>query len=228
MTMRLAALALVAWSLASINVQPAEAAGEGARPSGACSGTQHAPIAADARGEIYAVRARPSRVLYGCLYRSRHVYRLGPAAYRYQTKYDAVGFYGLRREVMSGPLVAFEEVSIPICCGKPSWVVIVRDLRSGRVLRREPTGTTSAGLDAVGTGPITALVLRSDGAFAWITDASVLDGPIPKGGYQVHAADASGSRLLASGEEIEPRSLALSDTAIYWGVAGMPFSASLR
>jgi hypothetical protein len=51
---------------------------------------------------------------------------------------------------------------------------------------------------------------------------------VEKGRYQVHAADTTGSRLLASGANIDPTSLALAGRTIYWMQGGRSFSATLN
>jgi len=187
-------------------------------------------LASDAQAEVYSVAHSASPVLYGCTYGSGRIYRLGPIAYRYQTKYTEEGFYGLSHEVLAGPVVAYEEISNQLGCGFCHWAVIVRDLRTGRVLRREPTGMpVNPGLEEnFGVGPVRAIVLKSDGSVAWIADARGAEGRPSEGGYQVHASDASGGRLLATGEDIEPDSLALAGSTIYWTQAGRPSSASLQ
>jgi hypothetical protein len=58
-----------------------------------------------------------------------------------------------------------------------------------------------------GTGPAVAIIAKSYGALAWITE----NGRVPVGvpaTDDVHANDKSGSRLLASGSNIAPHSLA--------------------
>jgi hypothetical protein len=100
--------------------------------------------------------------------------------------------------------------------------VIVRDLRSGRVLRSTPTGTSTNPM-VVGVGPTTSIVLKKDGAVAWIVDTSG-----EQNRYQVHAADRSGARLLASGSDVDPSSLALAGSTLYWTQGGKAFSAALN
>jgi hypothetical protein len=45
---------------------------------------------------------------------------------------------------------------------------------------------------------------------------------------QVYTLEASGQRMIASGNEIDPLSLALADETIYWTQAGKPASAPLK
>lgn len=104
-----------------------------------------------------------------------------------------------------------------------AWVV-VRDLRTGRVLHNVPTGTQSPPVPHfVGAGEATTIVVKRDGAVAWIVESKCLGGE-----YQVHALDEDGERVLASGRDIAPRSLALVGSTLYWTQGGKPYSATLK
>jgi hypothetical protein len=96
----------------------------------------------------------------------------------------------------------------------------VRNLRTGKVLHKVPTGPSSE--DEVGGGPVAALVVKSDGAVAWVAGAGGASSL-----HEVFALDESGKRLLASGLEIEPKSLKLRGNLIYWKQGGKQFSAPL-
>ena len=68
-----------------------------------------------------------------------------------------------------------------------------------------------------------AIAVKHDGSVAWIVETGE-----EEGGYQVHAVDKSGSRVLASNPDIDPLSLALAGSTLYWTQGGQPFSASLN
>jgi hypothetical protein len=104
------------------------------------------------------------------------------------------------------------------------WHVVVRDLRTGRVLHRVPTGMKEIAHPMyVGDGPTTAIVVKSDGAVAWVLDTAQ-----QAARYQVHALDKSGERVLASGSDVDPHSLALAGSTLYWKQGGKPFSTVLN
>jgi hypothetical protein len=90
--------------------------------------------------------------------------------------------------------------------------VLVRDLASGRVLRdvaaiHRPLPEAYQAVDAI--------VLRPDGAVAWIAQISsvIRRG---SGGLAVVAVDAHGERLLDSGAAIVPGSLRLRGSTLTW------------
>jgi hypothetical protein len=228
--MRVLACALVGASLALLAPRGTEAARSKRSAKPDCAFAQRSLLTSDTQAEIYERAAVPSPEVYGCVYGSRHIQRLGPVAYRYSTKYMEEGFFGISHEVLAGPLVAYAEIAGPVGCGFCHWAVIVHNLRTGRTLTREPTGkpVNPALQENYGVGPVTAIVLKSDGAVAWIADARAAEGRPSEGGYQVHADDRSGSRLLASSEDIEPGSLALAGSIVYWSENGKPFSAPLN
>jgi hypothetical protein len=198
-------------------------------------------LTADTQAQVYSLAAsapgprqpensalpqtwQPEIRVYGCAYGHRGAYALGHVAHFQTTsKYLNESFSGIALEVLAGPIVAYEEVANQLGCGGCHWGVVVRDLRTGRTLRREPTGTPVSFDLNYGVGPTTAIVVKSNGSVAWIANVS-LEG----GGYQVHAADTAGNRLLASGPGIDPMSLALAGSTLYWTQGGKPFSAPLE
>ena len=68
-----------------------------------------------------------------------------------------------------------------------------------------------------------AIVVKSDGAVAWIVRTDPEEGM-----YQVHALDQTGSRVLSTGSDIAPSSLALAGSTLYWTQGGEPHSATLN
>lgn len=100
--------------------------------------------------------------------------------------------------------------------------MVIRDLRTGRIVHRVPTGTpTEPTPRYVGLGSAVAIVVKSDGSAAWIVAPGTSE-------YQVHAVDKSGSRVLASGTNIDPHSLALAGSTLYWRQGGKAESATLK
>jgi hypothetical protein len=76
--------------------------------------------------------------------------------------------------------------------------------------RKEPTGTpallgSEPESEAIaGSGHTTAIIVKSDGAVAWIVGSGAKEGH-----HQVHAADTTGSRLLSKRSDVDPTSPAL-------------------
>jgi hypothetical protein len=189
-------------------------------------------LAADAQAQVYtrqrrvrvANRATPEIAIrtltdaVACAYGQRRTYDLGKV---FGCERGEVGepeeCGGVDQEVVAGPTVAYElRTPGPF----NDSFVIVRDLRTGRILHREPTGAGKG--ESEGIGATKALVVKSDGSVAWTV--KVYENAV----YEVHAADTTGSRMLASGADIDPTSLALAGSTIYWTQGGRPYSATLN
>jgi hypothetical protein len=177
-------------------------------------------IAADKQAQVYtAPTAFGYLEVYGCAYGHKRPYHLGPVP---ECGTGAGRCIGVERETLAGSIVAYEESSTGLYTS--SWLVIVRDLRNGRVLHKVPTGAPNPPTSQfVGDGFTVAIVVESDGAVAWIVENG-----IKPSAYQVHAVDKTGSRILASGTDIDSHSLALAGNTLYWTQGGKPFSASLN
>jgi len=182
-------------------------------------------IAADAQAQVYVGSGYGGTVYRGCAYGHRGSYVVGgpPGG-------SAEAAAATRHLVLAGPMVAGEEfvgiASIPPGESEKKWTVVVTDLRNGRVLHEVPTGIPSPpNPRLVGNGDTTAIVVKSDGAVAWIVELANEAQP-PE--YQVHTLDRSGSRVLASGAGIGPASLALGGSTLYWTQGGKPFSTPLN
>lgn len=166
--------------------------------------------------------------IYGCVYEHRPVL-LGPLP-----SFSAQGGEGITHEKLAGVMVAYEKVFIGgYESGRAERRVIVRDLRSGRVLHRVPDGTEpTPHPGGVGIGNVVSLVLKTDGAVAWTAEDGNIPSPsnpsVKESAFQVEAVDASGMRLLASGGEIDPHSLRLVGSTLYWTQEGKTMSATLN
>lgn len=139
---------------------------------------------------------------------------------------------GVRHEVLAGDMAAFELFHTGPEAGH--WYVVVRNLRSGRTLVHVPTGTPLVVERYVtGVGTVVGIVLKRDGSVAWLAEDFLRS--LPQGAlgpeipyYDIYAAEGASVRLLASGTDIAPSSLALADGTVYWTQAGKPASAQLK
>ncbi|MGD0454472.1 MAG: hypothetical protein ABSB69_12810 [Solirubrobacteraceae bacterium] len=131
---------------------------------------------------------------------------------------------GIAKEVLAGPIVAYEKSSYStsvLSTGFSRVWVFVRDLRTGRILHKLPTGTAVHPGD-VGKGRTSAIVVKADGAVAWINP---IEAPVS---WEIHAVDGSGSRVLASGTGIDPHSLRLKGSTLSWVQSGKTEFATLH
>ena len=208
----------------------------GHRPAPKCRLGHSHSIVADAQAQVYVGPESLSPYapdgVFGCTYAYGRSYLLGALPHS-----DPSGAGGVEREKLAGPMVAFTESSSgPVQSGplgNCGTRVYVQDLRDGRVLhdllsgmqlQPHPPGYCE------GVGPVTAIVLKSDGAVAWSTWdflRTVATGSVHPQYFDLYAADKSGERLVASGTEIDPSSLALAGSTVYWTQGGKPMSTEL-
>ncbi len=111
--------------------------------------------------------------------------------------------------------------------------VVVRNLRTGRVVHKAPTGTVSEpepNESDTGVGPVYRLVLQSDGAVAWtVNNEGIPRNAKKQSYYEVHAVDKVGNRVLAKGYDVNPGSLKLGARGhLSWLQGGKTFSATLK
>ena len=107
--------------------------------------------------------------------------------------------------------------------GGTSATVELRSTASGRRVRRilSPGGDDPGEIEYVSD-----LVVRRDGALAWIIELrDTADSPAR---YQVRSSLSGGtSAILAEGSDIAAGSLALAGSTLYWTQGGLPRSALL-
>lgn len=175
------------------------------------------------RSEQYAVHYT---VIRGCSRAASRSFTLGqPASGEGSAGGESGG--GIQHETLDGEMVAYEDfvegcgLNQSQCSGR--FLVVVRDLRTGKTLHKVPTGMLATpNPNFVGVGSTTEIVVKADGAVAWITEA-----PLQEGLYQVHALDKTGSRMLASGRGINADSLALGGSELSWSQDGKRMSTPL-
>jgi hypothetical protein len=176
-----------------------------------CSPGHSHVIVADSQAQVYEVKEGEGLAVRGCLYGARRSFPLGgPVVCGGGGGGAPCG--GMEHFTLGGIYVAYEESSSEHMYGTPGHsenIVVVRNLRTGRVLHRVPTGTPlEPSPNYIGVGNIVAIVVKSDGAVAWIADdyeRTLGTGtPSVTPYFDVEAVDKSGSRLLASGTNIDP------------------------
>jgi hypothetical protein len=97
----------------------------------------------------------------------------------------------------------------------------VVNLRTGRALVNELAADGDEGASITG---VPDLALKANGSVAWIVAVRQGSGTV----YRVMRHDVNGRAVLDSGADIDPSSLALSSSTLYWTRAGQPHSAELR
>ncbi len=181
-------------------------------------------MAADSEAVVYRVNdPHLGRAIRACVYGGQRVVGLGSPVVC-----GSGVCFGVRDLQLVGTLVAYESFLSNLTGGE--WFVVVRNLRSGRIIRHIPTGTSLKPMSETGVGPVTDLVVKADGSVVWIADdierRIVTNVPYSETPYfDVYASDAAGTRLLAAGADIQSSSLALAGGTVYWSEAGRASSA---
>jgi hypothetical protein len=157
--------------------------------------------------------------IFGCAYGAKRSYHIGLPPYG-----GTGGSGGVDPVALVGPIVAYdvgENAGIEgVTEAHSSHEIWVRNLRTGKLIHRMPNGSPAKPGD-VGLGDTTAIVVKSDGSVAWIVGTG--------DGAQVRSADKTGEHLLAAASPaIEPNSLALAGSTLYWTQGGKPMSAALN
>jgi hypothetical protein len=189
-----------------------------------CPPTNEGLVAVDAQAVIfrattavYEGHRRESEGLqgvFGCAYGTRRAYYLGRPSSAGSS--GSVSTYPI---ALAGSIVAFSEGK-SFAYGHSFDEIWVRNLRTGQLIHRTPNGSPAEPED-VGIGDTTAIVVKGDGSVAWIVGTRE-----QLGGVQVRSVDKTGSHLLAASPEIDPTSLALAGSTLYWLQAGKPMSAT--
>ncbi len=193
---------------------PVAAAHTSHKPLSKCPPKNQEVIDADAQAVVYSSGVG----ILGCAYGAKRSYYFGPPPFG-----TAQGSGGTFLVTLVGPVVAYAvEQSVPFVSGHDIHEVWVRNLRTGKVIHRMPTGSPSEPED-IGIGDATSIVVKTDGSVAWIVGTREQLGTV-----QVRSADKTGSHVLAISPEIAPYSLALAGSTLYWTQGGEPMSATLN
>jgi hypothetical protein len=152
--------------------------------------------------------------VYGCADRAGKSYRLGTSGFC--TGADRVGPVAL-----SGEVAAYGVQRCGVDTGTAQTVV--RRLSDGAVLHTAPATSRFPGAESYQS--LTAVVVKADGAVAWIGEARSIIG---RGVViEVHRYDGGGQAQLDHGTGIAARSLRLRGSRLSWLHAGHTRTAIL-
>lgn len=166
----------------------------------ACGPAEAHTLAADGIARVYAMH----NSVLGC---SRH----GTRAYLLGQRATCLGSARVDPVLVAGQLTAYGSERCGVDTGFTE--VIVRRLTDGRQLRSAPA-TTPPGVESFQN--VGSLVLKRDGALAWIGSGSSIVGH-GRRKIEVYAANAGGPvRLLDSGVTVRPGSLKLHGSRLTW------------
>jgi hypothetical protein len=166
----------------------------------ACEATGSTTLAANRSVRVFALH----ETVYGCSKRSDKRYRLGRSKY-------CVGSERAGPVVVAGDDAAYALERCGVDTGFTE--VVVRRFSDGKTLRSDPAITGKLGVEA--HSAVDSLVLKPDGAVAWIaTGSSIIRNGNPR--REVHKADRAGPALLDSGLSVRPSSLRLRGSTVMW------------
>ena len=179
-------------------------------PAGGCAPAGAQTLITDGRAALYAQGAN----VYGCANSSRRAYLLGASGRTLRE-----GRVGPR--TLAGVDVAYGLSRFGVDTGTAQ--VVVRRLTDGVVLREAPATSRVQGPESYQS--VAAIVVKPDGAVAWIGDAHSIVGHGSV--VEVHRADRRGQAELDHGSGIVGGSLRLHGSQLTWTHAGRLRSATL-
>lgn len=243
--MRYLVVGAISFAVLTAAAAPAGASHAGRARSAACPPSNAKLVVANTQATLYEAAPAgnfPEYLdVFGCVHGGARRYDLGevPSCGLFEPGCDGLsecststGCGGVRHEVLAGSMVAYESFETGPEEGR--WYVVVKNLRNGRLIRHIPTGTPiTKERYFTGVGTVVSIVLKNNGSVAWL--AKDFDRSRPEGAlgpeisfYDIYAAEGATTRLLASGTNINPSSLALAGSTVYWTQAGKPASAQLK
>jgi hypothetical protein len=179
-------------------------------PTVACGPASAHTVAAGRLARVYSVGA----TVYGCSNPAGKSYRLG------QTK-NCIRTSLVGPVKVAGKLAAYGLESCGVDTG--STQVVVRRLSDGEQLLSDPAITSALLPESYQS--VASLVLRGDGAVAWIAAAQSI--VRHSKGVEVHKAAKATRGLLDYGPAIDPRSLTLRGSTLTWKHGQLTRSARL-
>ncbi|HEY3725769.1 MAG TPA: hypothetical protein VGL51_01260 [Solirubrobacteraceae bacterium] len=181
------------------------------RAAGAVCGPHFArTLAGDAVARVYVSAGKA----YGCAAGSARSYKLG-------TTGNCIAARRIESVRVAGRLAAYGLETCGVDTGQTT--VNVRRLTTGKSLAQR-AATTRVGVE--GFQSVVSLVVKANGAVAWIGDANSLGKP--KFVRQLQRLDARGFRLLDSGRPVAPASLTLHRSTLSWRHGTAVRTATLR
>lgn len=207
------------------------ASGSSFADSGSVSSTRVVcgPPSAQTLGSSSVARVYAHHVsVYGCSKATRKQRRLGSAA---TCRSFTCGFTLVEPVAVAGELAAYGVAHAGV--DTSDGQVVVRRLTDGQRLRNVPATNFPPGEQARSLA--VSIVLRSDGAVAWIGEAGqfapidpIRDGFGEVRAIEVHEYDKHGPRRLDSGLTIRTHSLRLHGSTLTWKDGAATRSATLR
>jgi hypothetical protein len=184
--------------------------------------TPGAKIESNRRAQLYLKQER----IYGCLRGSRHAIYLGRARYRGNNCQAPEQCPEVLETTLNRAVVAYTELS-----ARPPEVVVVRSIRTGRILHRFPLHSDTPHNAPIEDVDATEIRVTPRGTVAWRQTerwGTPGDEPVSSTAFGVYAIEATGLRTLASGLKLVPGDLGLAGNTLSWEQEGTRESATLE
>jgi hypothetical protein len=182
----------------------------GTAPGAVCGPGPAHTLARDAVARVYSSAGNAC----GCVAGGARSYKLGTTGF-------CIGAERLQTVRVAGRLAAYSLQTCGIDTGNST--INVRNLRTGAVLVQRPA-TTKVGVE--GFQSIDSLVVKADGAVAWIATANSIGKPTFV--RQLQRLDTRGFAVLDSGRDVNAASLRLDRSRLSWKHATAVRTATLR
>ena len=189
---------------------PGAAARTGTAPSAVCGPGPAHTLASDAVARVYSSAGNA----YGCVAGGARSYKLGTTGF-------CIGAERIQTVRVADRLAAYGLQMCGVDTGNAT--VNVRSLATGASLAQRPA-TTKIGVE--GFQSIDSLVVKADGAVAWIATANSIGKPTFV--RQLQRLDTRGFAVLDSGRDVNAASLRLHGSRLSWKHATAARTATLR
>ncbi len=211
-----AAVGVFVASLASISLSSLTDPSEAVSRSASCGRADSKTLASTAAVRVY----RRKGLTYACAYRRGRHFHLG------DDPPEGIGAVRIGIIRIAGRYVAFDTTAFNK--NEPDYGLRVVDARTGRT-KRDGAALYSGDEphDPAVDGGVTDIELKPNGSVAWIVENPFAE---PARRWEVNTSDRSKDRdrILDTGADIAPVSLASSGSTLYWTNASQAWSATFK
>jgi hypothetical protein len=230
----LRAIALIPWVLLALAVTTHSQSSRAAARFPPCRPGHAGDITADEQAQVFVSPGEAGTAhAYACTYAASRTYDLGLNSEAIEERSSesnlAPEHYATYR--LAGNILAYEYYH-PWPNGAnytgARFLVIVRDLRTGRIIHRVPSGHAPPHSGYVGSGETIDILVKHDGAVAWIARDLARETKSRDAFDEIYKLDRTGLHVLAAGQHIATSSFSLIGSTLFWTERGHTRTATLQ